>query len=293
MPGSRDFGKIINERRLALGYSLGQLANRMGTTATKVRSWERGDATPDRATIDQLAEELNMSVGVLRATLPAAEPALDDGGEERTAAVAGPVFSDAADTAASEVEDQDEDHGRPEELSEEAERASTEEDVSGDPEPTALVVATDSADVEAASSDSDLDDDDAPEEEVNLIDLPTEAVPVVPSMPPFEPSGGGLVPAAAAVATVPARVRIDPNELPIAEPSGLFAPVERLMVKVFDPEKTYLFWIRIALIAVIFFVFLRVLAWAVPEFFDTLRDILDTIESTPTEPDPGTSFIQG
>ncbi len=322
MSGSRDFGKIINERRLSLGYSLGQLANRMGTTATKVRSWERGDAVPESDMIDQLADELNMSVGVLRATLPEEEPIVDDP-PVATAAGAGAVFSDAADTAAADVDEElglDEiteeaaepdaasAEAPPESETEEAEALGTEAAAGGGPQedggvalddPTAVVAAVDMGDdepdddqLDGFDSDADAaavledDGDDRPD----IVDLPTEAVPVVPAAPVLEPTGG-LVSAPAMVATAPAR--IDPNDLGIAEPSRMFAPVERFMAVVFDPDKSYLFWIRLALIIVVFIVFLRILAWAVPEFFDVLKDILDTIESTPTEVEPVPNFIEG
>ncbi len=41
------------------------------------------------------------------------------------------------------------------------------------------------------------------------------------------------------------------------------------------------------------FVFFRILAWAVPDFFDALKDILDTIESTQPEQELEGQLIDG
>ena len=127
------------------------------------------------------------------------------------------------------------------------------------------------------------------DEQALLLDAPTEAVEVVPSGPVMEPAAMVAAPAMVATATP----RVDLNDVGIPESSRFFAPVEQVMAVVFDPDKNYLAWIRLILIIVVFFVLLRVLAWAVPEFFDALKDILDTIESTPSEPDPATEFIEG
>ncbi|HSF85142.1 MAG TPA: helix-turn-helix domain-containing protein [Acidimicrobiia bacterium] len=316
MAGSRDFGKIINERRLSLGYSLGQLANRMGTTATKVRSWERGDAVPDNATLEQLAEELNMSSGVLRATLPEAEPQVDEP-DDATSVVAAPVFSSEADTATDSADQDDEDEaeskpaprGGDEGLEPDAAAGSEGGGRAAEdsPEPTALIAATAGnaadehdavirdhegdagSDLAAPDAGTDVEDSVDTDEQALLLDAPTEAVEVVPSGPVMEPAAMVAAPAMVATATP----RVDLNDVGIPESSRFFAPVEQVMAVVFDPDKNYLAWIRLILIIVVFFVLLRVLAWAVPEFFDALKDILDTIESTPSEPDPATEFIEG
>lgn len=95
-----------------------------------------------------------------------------------------------------------------------------------------------------------------------LIDAPTEAVPMVerqqsvmaPTAPPMRPSTA-----------------------PLSEPATGF---QRLMETVFDPDRPYLFWVRTALTVMLLLIGLRVLAWALPAFFDALGDILSTIEST-------------
>ena len=56
------------------------------------------------------------------------------------------------------------------------------------------------------------------------------------------------------------------------------------METIFDRDKPWLFWIRTGLLLISMLILLRILAWAVPEFFTALGDILDTIQST--NPDP-------
>lgn len=348
MADRADFGKIINERRLALGYSLGQLANRLGTTAAKVRAWERGDNAPGSDQLTALAGELDLDPKILRDALPApshkAAPTADV--PEATAVVAAHVFSDAADTAAVESDDatptppanapraaaveekaaagplgkndaadvekddaadgtrrgaaHDPDVGAAEES---AARAAVEgeEDAPGAEEPTAAVIAIDEAGIAAAEAPggddaaADADPDagvaasltepagDGDDDGSRIEDLPTEAVPVIVSR---EPSIG----VGTAVAEAPPRTSVATTSVP--PPTGFFAPVEQFFNTIFDPNHRYLFWIRTILTVVVLLVFLRVLAWAVPAFFDALKEILDTIESTPNEVDPN-SVIEG
>ena len=61
---------------------------------------------------------------------------------------------------------------------------------------------------------------------------------------------------------------------------------------IFDPKRRILFWIRTVLTLIVLLVLLRVLMWAVPEFFEALKDILDTIESTPTEAEPSRTIFE-
>ena len=100
-----------------------------------------------------------------------------------------------------------------------------------------------------------------------LEDLPTEAV--APVAPPRDP-----VPVAAT--PTPAATREPDSSLM----SGALHPVTGFLRTLFDPERRYLFWIRTALTVVAILIMFRILATVVPAFFDTLGDILDTIEST-------------
>ena len=85
-------GAIVRERRLALGYSLGQLATKVGRTAASIRAWERGDTLPTVDEAEALAGALDLDhvqLGAMAAAqieIDAAESAV----EEDTAAVAVP-----------------------------------------------------------------------------------------------------------------------------------------------------------------------------------------------------------
>lgn len=75
MPDQQALGDFIRERRLALGFSAGQLAMRLHSTAAVVRTWERGhDPVPDDA-MAGLAELLGVDESELRSLQPAAAEA--------------------------------------------------------------------------------------------------------------------------------------------------------------------------------------------------------------------------
>ena len=101
---------------------------------------------------------------------------------------------------------------------------------------------------------------------VELIEAQTEAVPVV-----AEPAPVFVVPA-------PSTTADDETG------TGLYASYQRFLAVVFDRDKPYLFWLRTALTVIVLLIGLRVLAWALPAFFDALGDILSTIESTTPTP---------
>lgn len=58
-------GQTIREARLAKGLSLGQLASAVGRTASSVRRWEKDEAYPTSAVLDQLSEMLDIERDVL------------------------------------------------------------------------------------------------------------------------------------------------------------------------------------------------------------------------------------
>jgi|GEM_PF-1775367 len=269
MAAGRDFGTLVNERRLALGYSLGQLANRLHTTASEVRAWERGQSAPNDEFVTKIAEALHLDEGELAAAAHrVAEPAKaspSPDADEATAVVVSPVFSDAADTGghgehpdAAGVPDAA-DGADPADVAASppvaAQTPSPEPPAAPGPEPELAAVA-----VVAAGSAAGGDD------AVRLADLPTESVPVVPAD-------------AAVDQVAPSR----PTQPAQPQTRSALDPVSSFLRVVFDPDHRYLFWIRTALMVVVLLVFLRVLAWAVPAFFDTLREILDTIESSTTD----------
>lgn len=284
MADGRDFGTLISERRLALGYSLGQLANRVRATASEVRAWERGDRAPDHDVVTRLAAELALDPEELIAAAHGAETdAADTDDVEPTAVVTGPAVADSAE-AEGEAHPAESDDGEESAADEpEGEDVYREELAAEDAEPTGRVAASaeESPPVDSSSGEDENEEvsvavggPDAGDEAGRLAELPTEAVPVV------------AAPSAVAVDEV---VAVQAPSHPVQAPpsqrvgAGTLDPVTSFLRVLFDPERRYLFWVRTVLIFVVFLVFLRVLAWAVPAFFDTLRDILDTIESTTTD----------
>jgi transcriptional regulator with XRE-family HTH domain len=67
-------GDLIRESRLTLGYSLGQLATKVGRTVATVRSWERGEEVPTEESRAALESVLGIDAGQLEALVPSAEP---------------------------------------------------------------------------------------------------------------------------------------------------------------------------------------------------------------------------
>ncbi|NND01559.1 MAG: helix-turn-helix transcriptional regulator [Acidimicrobiia bacterium] len=65
MKDTPSLGDTIRDRRLALGYSLGQLATKVNKTASSIRSWERGDAVPSDDESDELAAALDLDAAML------------------------------------------------------------------------------------------------------------------------------------------------------------------------------------------------------------------------------------
>ena len=80
MPSSMTPGQIIREARLAHGLSLGQLASAVGRTASSVRRWEKDDALPTAAVLDQLADLLEIDRRELEHS-PDSEDTTATGGE--------------------------------------------------------------------------------------------------------------------------------------------------------------------------------------------------------------------
>jgi len=80
-------GAVVRDRRLALGYSLGQLATKVNKTAASIRAWEKGESFPTESEADALAAALDLDSSLLEGLLaemgvwheePAAEVAVVD-----------------------------------------------------------------------------------------------------------------------------------------------------------------------------------------------------------------------
>ncbi len=369
-----DPGRKIKERRLALGYSRGQLAASVDATPTNIAAWEKGDEAPDGDVIPKLAKVLGIGSHELVTQLAAGAPAFSDAADTAAADAATKVRAakgNGRDGPAPAIRGTDlpgdagsgapEDDGRPPERQATAVAAGSaapERDALEGHRPGAGTAEVNQPAAEVEEIAAELAEaSDAPLAGVAAIDVeatpePVEGVAGVPSPPTGKPipdvesspDGDGRFPrhdvvvptagdisgthsvagdrfaAAAPVTTVadaPAGLTDAPTEavpvvaspaVPVAvaatasappaprttEPSqgpfqDVLAAVDRFQHVVFDPERPYHFWIRTALTIVFLLIGLRILAWAVPAFFDALADILDTIESTT----PDTTFPSG
>lgn len=230
-------GDTIKNRRISLGQSRGQLASRLNTTATVVADLERGVRQPDADTINRLARAL----GVDAAELTGSPRVTADGGGVVPAVPASPRAAATVSGAAAAGDGFDGFERIP---------------------VVTAPVATGPRPAGRAGAFPDL------------IDAPTEAVPVVGQQPPL------VIPLVAPT----------PSPAATAEPTPTaYGSFQRFLATVFDRDRSYLFWIRTALTIVMLLIGFRVLAWAVPALFDALGDILGTIEST----DPTPTTIPG
>ncbi len=238
-----DLGQIINGARVGRGQSLGQLADRLGVTAAELRAWEKNESRPGEAALRSLSGVLQLDYGRLAAAAASPVQAPPAPAGRKPQAPREPQASPAGRT---------------------------------DPDTTALVSAglvfSDAADtgldVAATTPAAPVEPAPASGGAPRLEDLPTESVATV--APPPAPSPVATVPP-------PPRPAADADSTLM---SGALQPVTGFLRTLFDPDRKYLFWIRTALTIVVILIMLRILAGVVPALFDTLGEILDTIEST-------------
>lgn len=166
-------GGTVRDRRLALGYSLGQLANKVNKTAASIRAWERGDTVPTDDETVALSDALDLDGDLLlslrKASIAAApmpvEPAdieaadvdVDDPWEPE----------DAAAADGDEAAEVDESDGP-----EPAKRDESPEIEDGDAEPAAaaLVAADDEEPLEEGPVEDHIDIDSATQGGEALVD---------------------------------------------------------------------------------------------------------------------------
>ncbi len=259
MSDDQHIGEIIRERRLARGYSLGQLATRLGKTPAVVRAWERGEDSPDAAVSETLFATLEIDLGEIRDLV---------GGPEGEAVDADVSVGETADEAVEEsvvgVETASDDEPV------EPEDATDEEVVPHEARET------DEAAAPAAAADAEPAEHEVLDEasRAALAELPTEAMPapVATMAPPLvEPSGYDVIEPVVAEVPPPAPITVPPLRLP--------NPIRLL----FDPHRRFLYWIRYALTIVVLIILLRVFLWAAGELWTALGDLLDTFRATDGE----------
>jgi hypothetical protein len=253
MSDESNLGDLVRERRLAAGYSLGQLASKVGRTAAVVREWERGDGYPDP------------DLGEIAALLPppdeapAPAPAVPE-----PAPAAAPSPDAPADATPIGAEDAVPQMGDDLDLDDLWAEADTDLDIDVD---VATAAGAAAAPASPPAGDGPIG---APAgvPVLDLADAPTEAI--------FPPVGAAF-PVPQTEVAVPANTVTIPPRRPM--PWDAWLNPFRAM---FDPKRRWLYWIRAALTIAVFVVLLMVLAWAVKELFSALSELLDSIEPTDT-----------
>ena len=295
MSDPNTLGSLVRRRRLESGYSLGQLASKVGKTAAEVRAWERDNELPEHGILERLAETLELDLDDIKARLEsereaakvaaAEEAKLEDADTEDAAAADAAEHTDTEDTA---TEDTDTEVAV-------AEDAVTEQPDAKEPEADEPEGAEGEAEDTADSDEPGfpVEDpftppaaDDAGEQEhaeqpddYGLLDAPTEAVPV-PVI--TETATAARAERAAAVITEPPPLPVV-EEAPDADP-GLLRYLEPLRL-LFDPKSRYLYWIRAGLTVVVLLIFAVILFDQLGKLLDAFGELLDTIEPTATDPD--------
>lgn len=292
MSDPNTLGSLVRRRRLESGYSLGQLASKVGKTAAEVRAWERDNELPEHGILERLAETLELDIAEIKQRLE----------EEQEAAVAEAAKATAAEEAV------DDDMVAEEPVAEDAEEprstkaadspvefpAETPEGLEeSDPGSTsdAAGAADTEADVPGGAGDEDqpgfaVEDPfaaptpDAEGEAFSLLDAPTEAVPV-----PIITETAAAARAGRAVAVIEEPA----PPLPVVEPApdadpGLLRYLEPLRM-LFDPQSRYLYWIRAGLTIIVLLVFAVILFDQLGKLLDAIGELLDTIEPAATNPD--------
>lgn len=289
MSDPNTLGSLVRKRRLEAGYSLGQLASKVGKTAAEVRSWERDAEMPEHGIIERLSSTLEIDLDEIQKRLAEGKKALE---AERKAAAAA-VSAEAAEKieAASEepVEFPDEEVEAvvDEQDGEELPGFAVDDPFTPPPPLTDEEISDveDEPGVEDAQPDADGENDEPAEGEedadIDLLDAPTEAVPV-PVI--TETAAAARAERAAAVLEEP-----PPPPLPTIEPApasdpGLLRYLEPLRL-LFDPHSRYLYWIRAGLTVAVLLVFAVIFFDNLGKLLDAFGELLDTIEPTVTEPD--------
>jgi len=275
MSSGTPFGRLIRQRRVALGLSPAGLADLVGRSASSVRSWERGSSTPtDENVLRSVAAVLGIEEGALRSAIgmPGEVPReeLEEVGGERLAAFTGEVpEQDETPGQLGPVDDQD-DADTP-----------TPEGRSGEQMPAPRPVDT----IDEVEGVYALNE--APEEPLAV------ATPVEDSTPPAgdletqatvgeQPdtvagdmqvgSRGDEIPAATATA---AGMTSRTVAMPVSEPPAHGAAHSYLN----DPDQMMTYWVR-TVATVAFGVFLIVvLFWALARLGDSIGEVWDLFQA--------------
>lgn len=299
MSEPQSLGDVIRERRLVLGFSAGQLAMRLRSTAAVVRTWERGHEPVPEDAFAGLADLLGLAEADLRALQPAmegeAEQLPDDAAPEPIAVVVPAVDGEASEEVPAVQADD----------SAEPDQDDEPESVDDAEEPPAVAAAASAESVASADEPAEESPDEpgpasngkgasgvvghAPGMDIDtgLLEAPTEAIePVRPAR------------AAATATRLRRRVRPpriapephhDPSVTPEVEPTAtevdgsVPAWLGPIMV-LFDPSKRYLYWARWIGTAIGLYILFRILGFSLGELVDAVGDFWDSFR-TPEGPE--------
>ena len=278
MSDPNTLGSVVRRRRLESGYSLGQLASKVGKTAAEVRAWERDNELPEYGILERLAETLELDLDDIKARLEAAKAV------EEKKATAEEQKKATAEEQKTAAEPQEPAAGETNEaaaavVTSEKEPAPEESAAEVDEEP-GFAVADPFTPPEPLEA-SETEEPESPSSgrpDQDLLDAPTEPVPV-----PV------ITETAAAARERAVAVLEEPAPLPIVEPApdadpGLLRYLEPLRF-LFDPKNRYLYWIRAGLTVVVMVIFAVILLDQIGKLLDAVGELLDTIEPAATDPD--------
>jgi len=295
----------VRDRRLALGYSLGQLATKVNKTAASIRGWEKGESFPDMTEAVALAAALDLDAKSLVELIPedatAATVADDPAAGEPIVDPWTPPAEESAveDAATGDVDDEvgDEPGAATEEdsdLSSEAavpaaEENAAEEDLADEVFEEPRHAST--AEPQAAEADAGQQQRaekaspawEAPSEGSGVAstvhEAMTEAVPVVPAGAVAVAAPKGSLDRDLAAATAD-RFATGESANPVVQAWDAALAWYR---RIFDPSRRWIYRVRYVLLLIAFLVMLRVLGWALSNLWDAIQEVLDSISFSPTE----------
>jgi transcriptional regulator with XRE-family HTH domain len=271
MSDPNTLGSLVRKRRLESGYSLGQLASKVGKTAAEVRAWERDVELPEHGIIDRLASTLEIDLAEIKKRLDEGKKALD---AERKAAQQAAAVEDDENRESEPAVIFPEQTPPPAEapaetVSEKVVGEEPEEDLPG------FVVADPFTPPPPLQDDAVASED---EPDLGLLDAPTEAVPV-----PVITGTAAAARASRAAAVLEEPAPAIPRNTLADEDAGLLRYLEPVRV-LFDPHQRYLYWIRAGLTVIVLLILAVILFAQLGNLLDAISELLDTIEPAATDP---------
>jgi transcriptional regulator with XRE-family HTH domain len=266
MSDPNTLGSLVRKRRLESGYSLGQLASKVGKTAAEVRAWERDVELPEHGIIDRLASTLEIDLAEIKKRMEAGKKALDAERKAAQQAAVGENDEDGESEPAVIFPEQ-----APAPVDEPAEQVveESEEDLPG------FVVENPFTQPPPLEDGANVSED---EPDLGLLDAPTEAVPV-----PVITGTAAAARASRAAAVLEEPAPAAPRDMLSDQDAGLLRYLEPVQA-LFDPHQRYLYWIRAGLTVIVLLILAAILFAQLGNLLDAISELLDTIE--PATPDP-------